>query len=367
MITLQQVMRNNSANIPALAAMMSTYTGFDRESIDVGGKDGGIMEYCHLATSGEVHIIGSDEAGVYSLDTGRTHFADGTALVDRTMMQFKDTGKDNFSYYRHGELVTNTDAKFIQVAADFKGYLGYDSSGDLVDNITDVRELIVRTPLMGYLYLNGTEGTVEWLADERHGRVQSGQTHLMAHQDEGFFFSKGLDIHGITNNGTTWGSIDSGAAGDEDIKTVFGSVVIAPKLFMEGVANEWRFDDIDNKFGIFRDGKCCYNNITGTPELLEINNDRVVMTLMGSNNKIHPVAWVVGQTLHATRTLARAKAASEFGRIRSDGLPSHEAHPIGSVIVNSEGSGTAEVGADTEIWYDHRQTDSTLRFEGDND
>ena len=340
----------------------SVITGFDREDMDVGGKSLGILQYCHNAISGEVHQIGSDEAGVYTLLTGQTHFADGTALADRTFMQYHDTNETQFSYWYHGSLVEVTGAKFIQVAVGFKGYIGYNSSGDLDDTITDVRELIVRTPLVTYLYLNAAKGTVEWFADERHGIVMDGQTHLQQHQSTGFFVGAGLDINGITNNGTIITSVDSGGCGDEDIKMFFSSVSTVPKIYMEG--SEWTITDDDNKLGIFVAAKCSYNLDTlGVWSLAEINADRVVMYLIASNNKLHPLVWLVGQELHATRGIARAKAASDYWRVVLAGLPSNEFHPVGSVILNSEVNGTAEVGADGEIWYDHRFTDSTMRFE----
>ncbi len=362
-------MAEHLANLPALAKEMSVLTGFDREAMDLGGKQNGIIQFCLLASSGEVHQIAEDETGTYTLLTGQTEFTDGTALADRTMMQYHAAGETQFSYWRHGNFVEVTTAKFIQIAADYKGYIGYNAAGELDDTITDVRELIIRTPLVAYIYMNGTKGTIEWFADERHGIVLDGQAHLAMHQDpaQGFFTPQGLDIHGIENNGTEWVSMDAGVGGDEDIKMVFGAITEAPKLYMEGAANEWTYSDSDKKLGIFRGGKCCYNDVSGTPALLPIGSDRVVMIEMCSNNKIHPRAWLVGQKLHTTRSLARTFGPSDYDRIKSDGLPSQEAHPVGSVIVNSESSGTAEVGSDDEIWYDHRTADSTPREEGDND
>ncbi len=345
-------------------------TGFDREMMQAGGKNTGILEYCHEATSGEVHIIASDQFGVYTLDTGRTHFADGTALVDRSFMQFKDSGEDDFSYWRHGELIRQTDARFIQVAADFKGYLYYDESGDLDNTITSTHDLIVNTPLVSFLYNNITKGTVEWLGDERHGQVLTGQGHLLAHMHPslGFFVVPGsLDIHGITNNGSTWTSIEGGYGGDEDIKMAFSAVTTLPKLYMEGALREWTYTDDDNNLGIFRGGDCCYNDVSGTPSLEGIGNKRITMIIQCGNNKIHPMAILVGQNLHDNRGLARAYAPSDYARIKHNGLPAQEAHPVGSIIVNNESAGQAEVGSELEIWYDHREIDSAARKEGDND
>jgi len=352
----------SSLTANALAKMAETLTGFDREDIDVGGKSTGILQFCMSASSGDVHQIGSDEAGIYVLLTGQTTFADGTALADRTLMQYHDSGETHFSYWRHGVLVEETGAKFIQLAAGFKGYVGYDSAGDMDDTITDARALIIRTPLIAYMYLNNTKSTVEWFADERHGQVMSGQTHLQQHMSTEFFHSTGLDITGIANNVATFTAIGSGSAGDEDIKMMFSSISTAPKIYMEGVASEWTITDDDANLAIFSGGKACYNDISGTPALVEIDNDRVVMTAMATNNKIHPVVWLVGQDLHATRGVARIKANSDYFRIKTAGMPSHEFFPIGSVIVNDEANGYCEIGADDELWIDHRQRFPVMRF-----
>lgn len=329
-----------------------TLTGFDREAADeLTGKPTGILQYCHSAVSGEVHQIGSDADGTYSLLTGQTLFADGTPLVDRTLMQYHDAGETEFSYWSRGVLVRETGSKSIQLAADFKGYIGYGTNGDLDDTITDVRQLIVRTPLVAYLYLNGTKGTVEWFADERHGIVMDGQTHLQQHQDKGFFISTGLDISGIVNNGAVFTDVSAGTCGDEDIKMVISLLTSMPKIYKEGAAGEWTITDDDNSLGIFRSAKCCYNlDTAGTWSLQEIDLDYVVMMPVATNNKIHPVVMLVGQTLHSDRDDARKNMPSEYYRINAAGLPSHELHPLASMIIHNEATGQIEIGSDGEIY-----------------
>jgi len=335
----------------AIAKAASVLTGFDREDMDTGGKQNGIIQFCMDAASGDVHQIGSDEAGIYSLLTSQTTFADGTALADRTMMMYHDSGETQFSYWRHGELIEVTTAKFIQVAAGFNGYIGFDSNGDLDDSVTDVRELIIRTPLVSYLYLNDTESELVWFADERHGIVMDGQTHLQQHQKDGFFISGGLDITGLTDNGTTFTQVASGGAGDEDIKMFFSAISTAPKMYKEGAAEEWRISDDDANLGIFRDSKCSYNlDTAGTWSLEEINFDYIVMMFVATNNKLAPIVMLVGQTLHADRTIARANAPAEFQRINAAGLPSQELHAIAAVIIHDEADGQIEVGSDGEIY-----------------
>ena len=336
---------------PSLEKSMETLTGFDREDMDTGGKSLGILQYCHSAASGEVHQIGSDETGLYTKLTGQTLFADGTSLVDRTLMQYHDSGETQYSYWRHGYLIEETGSKSIQVAADFKGYIGYDANGDLIDTITDIRELIVRTPLVAFLYLNETKSTIEWLGDERHGIVMDGQTHLQQHQNQGFFVGGGLDIIGLINNGTTFTSIDAGGCGDEDVKMFYSSISTMPKLYKEGVAGEWTITDDDNKLGIFSGGLCSYNlDTAGTWSLATIGLDYVIMMPIATNNKLAPIVMLVGQSLHANRGAARDNAPAEFHRIDSYGLPSNEYHQLGSIIIHNSGTGQIEIGANGEIW-----------------
>jgi len=336
----------------AMVKAASTLTGFDREDMDTGGKQNGIIQFCMSASSEEVYQIGSDDEGTYTLLTSQTTFADGTALADRTMMVYHDSGETQFSYWRAGELIEVTAAKFIQVAAGFDGYIGFNSSGELDDTITDVRELIVRTPLVAYIYLNNTESTLIWFADERHGIVMSGQTHLQQHQSIGFFISGGLGVTGLVNNGTTFTEVASGGAGDEDIKMFFSAISTVPKMYKEGASGEWVVSDDDANLGIFRDSKCCYNlDTAGTWSLEEINLDYVIMMFVATNNKIHPIVMLVGQTLYDTRADARVSSPAEFQRINAAGLPAQELHPVAAMIIHSEANGQIEIGADGEIYF----------------
>ena len=340
--------------VPTAAVLKSaeTLTGFDREQTnqDASQKNMGIMQYCHLASSGEIHNIGSDRTGAYTLLTGQTTFADGTALADRTIMQYHDAGETDFSYWLRGKLVTVTTAKFLQLAADFAGYIYYDEDGEIEVGETAADELIVRSALIAYIYNNPTTGELVWLADERHGIVMDGQTHLQQHTQVGFNVVAGLDISGIANNTSTFTSVSAGAGGDEDIKMVFSEITTAPKIFKE--SGYWRITDDDNKLGVFRTAKCSYNDVStpGSEVLAEINNDYVIMMPMATNNKLNPIVILVGQTLHLNRGAARQNMPAEYFRTKANGLPSHEFHPLASMIIHNESTGQIEKGADSEIY-----------------
>ncbi len=362
-IELVDAMAAESANVPALAEGISTLTGFDREDAENGGKSLGILEFCLNAASGEVHIIGSDKKGLYTLETGRTTFADGSALADRTLCQYHDSGEADFSYWFEGELVTVTDAKKIQVATDFEGYIYYNDAGELDTTITAAHTLIVSTALVAYLYLNGTENELVWYADERHGMVMDGQTHLAMHKDEGFFVANGLEMAQITNNDTDFDPISIGNCGDEDVKAWFETVTSTAKfLYMEGASSHWRIQTDNTKFGLVDSGNVVYNNISGTPTLTTIGSDRVIMTFVATNNKLAPIVKHVGQTLYTTRNRARDGVQSDWWRQVLDGLPGPELQPIAAVIINNSSTGTVEEGADGETWYDMKHGGSIKRF-----
>ncbi len=347
---------NTIIQLEATNQSTGTLTGFDREAPDddSSNKQLGILQYCHNASSGEIHQIGSDVDGTYTLLTSQTTFADGTALADRTLMQYHDSGETQFSYYYKGIFKEVTTAKFIQLDADFEGYIYYTEDDDLHVGETSAKELIIRTTLISYIYLNPTEDEVIWFADERHGIVMDGQTHLQQHMSQGFFRVAGLELIGVENNDIVFNSITAGAGGDEDIQMTFAEATTAPKMFME--SGYWNITDDDNKLGIFRDNKCCWNDVSvaGSEVLSEINADYVIMMVIATNNKIHPFIMLVGQELHADRGAARDNLPAEYYRIQANGLPSHEFSQLNAMIIHNESTGQIEVGADGEIYIDWR-------------
>ncbi len=348
---------------PALCKMAETLTGFDREDMDTGGELNGILEYCHSAADEEVHVIGADEAGTYSLKATTT-FADGSALTDRTLCQYHTPTETKFSYWRHGVLVEVTTAKKITLADDFEGYIGYDADGDLDDTITDVRDLIVRTPLVAFLYLNDLTGKVTWYADERHGNVISGQAHLLVHQDGGFFIAQGLDIPDVSNNDTDFTTVGAGNCGDEDIVMRISEMTECPFMYRSGTGGKWIISDTsDSKFGYYVSGAVRYNlNTGGVWSLESISNDRVATFFVATNNKLHPVVKIIGQILHTDRGTARDRIESDWWHMDTEGLPGQELQPIGSMLINNSSTGTIEKGNGDESWYDMRHGGSIPRF-----
>ncbi len=357
--TCWQKVNTNATYAAAVIEATHSLCGFDREDTSTLG----ILQYCHDASSGEVHNI--DEDGVYSLLTSQTQFADGaTALADRTLAQYHSSGETQFSYWYQANLVEVTGIKTLQLPDDANAnYVEYNSSGNMAV-VTDAQTAIVSGTLITLLLANTTSGNIVWFADERHGVVMDGQTHLNMHMTDKFkWVPPGCDIEGLANNGTTFTKVTSGRGGDEDIPMSLAESTTAPYMWVDA-NGQWEIGGADdNKLAHFVDSKVVYNPLTaGNGALTEINNDYVVMTMMLSNNKIHPLVKMIGQVLYANRSAARDHMESALFEIDENGLPTHEIVPIGGWIIHSEATGQIEKGADEEIWIDYRRRFPVARF-----
>jgi len=331
-------------------ARMRSFNGFDREDTTTLG----LIQYCHDASSGEVHQI--DEDGTYTKLTSQTQFADAsTALADRTLAQYHSSGETDFKYWNQGTLVENAGIKTVQLTDDSNPYfIGYNSSGNLAA-ISSTHDAIVDSVLVAFVSQNAVTGQLLYLADERHGLIQSGQTHLTLHsvQKFGFSWCSGAEISGLANNATTHTGITEGYFYDENIYHHIPAASTIPWAYKTGANGEWTITAADNRLGVYYGGKYCYNEWDGsTWQLSEINSDYVGNVLLATNNAIYPYIWICGQTLYSSRSVARDHMHSLIADILLDDVIRPEVAPLYSVIVNSESSGTIEKGNDDEIYID---------------
>jgi len=357
-VTAALALKENVADALTKTRVTRAMCGFDREDTTTMG----IIQYCHLASSGEIHQI--DEDGVYSLLTAQTLFADGvTALADRTLAQYHSAAETQFSFWYQGTLHEITDLKTIEIPDDSLGnYVHYDSFG-VLQVATSLHDMIVDHTLLAEIYNNATTGQHVYFADERHGIVMDGQTHLNIHSQRGFGWVSGLDITGLVNNGTTFTEVEAGKAGDEDIPMEFATITTAPFVHRTGTDGAWALEPATNKLAHFVGAKAVYNEWTGTTwQLTEIDADYVIMTFFATNNKQHPVVRVIGQTLHPDRTTARNHLCSNIAELSMNGMPSPEMMPLGSMIIHVEAAGQIEVGSDSEIWVDCRRQFPISRY-----
>ncbi len=345
----------NRQSLSASKVAQSDNSGFDRELDNRSGLELGQLEYCHNAASGVIYIIPKEGASSYSELSGQTHFSDGTILADRTIGHIPD---GNTAYWFQGDYIEVSEAKFCQLSDDCnEHFIAYESDGELHMQ-TDVQDAIIHNTLISVIANNSIENEPVWFADERHGIVMDGQTHLQQHSTQGFKHVSGKVISGLVNNGETFSSISAGTSGDEDIKMIFAEITEAKTLYRDGLNGCWRLTQTaTNLLGHFVGGKCVYNRYTigtDTWDLAEINSDYVIMSFIATNNVFAPISRLVGQTLYANRGTARDHAPAEFVRLKTEGLPSHEYHSLVSIIIHDESDGQIETGADGEIYVDCR-------------
>ena len=346
--------------VKAVNKESESLNGFDREAMLAGSKEIGIVEYCYSASSGTVYVIGSEEVGVantnnFKIETSRTTFADGSALADLTLCHSADPSLTSFKYWRKGNLIEHTVAVKVTVALDFKGYIYYNTSDVLVANSTlGTADLIKNTVLVAQVYNNEHTSSITWFGDERHGILQDGETHLQQHGFPGFWREFGLDITGFDTGNDTFTGVAFGIGADEDIAQLVLPHATIPKMYAIGDDHEYTFDDDDNRYEKAVSGVANWNDVSGSAAVLTpvTGNDRITMTLIACNNKLAPLAWLVGQELYSNRSDARNKADSAWTRLALAGLPSHEYTRVYMAIISAAGAITA--GADGEVGCDYR-------------
>lgn len=370
-VTASQLELENAKDnaIKAIIKAASGLNGFDREAMRMGGKQNGILEYCHEVSSGEVHIIGSDEFGTYTVESGRTTFADGSPLVDRTLSIYHDAGETMFSYWYHGAFIKVTDAKKIQIPVGFDGYVYFNDDGELEIDPTKTEAQLIKDEVVVAIVNINSAGEFIWYADERHGILQDGEDHLQQHISRGFYLGdkNSLAYQGASIGSATYTGFSEGVLFDEDVEMYIEAMTHCPKLYKLGPNFDWTISHDDNYVTIINPStnKAQWNDLSGTEAVLtdvndESNNDKTVAYLLATNNKLHPLLTLIGQELYTDSTDARHKAPSAYARVETDGLPSHEFRPIYSVIVNKNGEILA--GADGELGWDYRGRYPVMQF-----
>jgi len=350
-------------NLPPAVEQASKYlSGFDREETETMG----IIQYCHEASTGVVYQIHADAHTALVTLTSQTHFADGTtAIADKTIAQYHESGETQFSYWYQGELVEVTTLKTLDMSAStFGGYVRYGADGELAI-ATSAHEMIVHHTLLAMVYWNGDTDELLWLACERHGHILDPMAHKNLHFTTGFAHTAGCDITGIANNGSTFTEIGSGTVADEDIPSYLAAASTAPFAYKEGANGYWNFTSDDNAVGYKTTGLVWNNEDSGGAgvwglDLIPGDTDYQIMTIWMSNNKLHPFLKIIGQGYWGSRNDARARTDSYVNILKTEGMPSQEMRPIASMIVHHRTDAKIEDGTNDEVWFDHRRSDAGM-------
>lgn len=322
-------------------------SGFDRVAMELeDDKALGIIEYCLNAASGIYWRIDYD--GTPSKHTSETTFGDGTALADRTLVQYKCSGETNFNYWYTGDNIEVTTTKSLQLAVDAVVYVYYDSTGNMNVISQSGRRLIMKETLIAFIDDTTTFGCDPYFADERHGIDMDGQTHLRMHMVDKFRVVAHGEIVGLANNVKTFTSISEGLLGDEDIPMFIDAKSALPKMYKIGA--NWGTSNTDTNLALLDGGITQVNEITaGVGTLTDLlGNDRLSAVIIACNDSINPLRIMVGQTAYANRGEARDHIRSEWERLDLGGLPSPEMTAYFTVIVDKDGA--LETGLDGEIY-----------------
>ena len=328
-------------------------SGFDRNNADTMGQ----MEYCISAETHDYWRIDKDGVGTLIESTTATTFSDGTALADRTLVHFPTSGQANFSYWYQGGKIVKTTTQSVQITADSGLYVFYNSSGVLTEQTTESgHDLIVDETLISYISTH----TYAYFADERHGIVMDGETHYTLHYStkNGFAHHAGGDIAGIADGVGTHGAITNAGYFDEDIHvSVTGDPREDATIHMInkfGATNDWFITAAASTLIASMGGAVpSWNEFDTTWKLTPFTTGYSYTTFWATNNVIHPVVKMMGQSHNSDRKEIRRRIEQEIMEIKTTGLPAPEMMMFAAVII--DGAGDCYKGADKENWIDYRQ------------
>ena len=265
----------------------------------------------------------SIDGGFPNLTDSAITFTDGT----RTL-QIAPTGTQ-FSFFVNGRKLTKTSAQSV-VIPDTEGihFVYFDNTGTLVSSVSFDVAYITENALVVIIYWDATNNVGIYVADERHGIIMDGATHLHLHEGFGSRYVSGLALSGITADGTGNNDTDAqcavsdGVIRDEDLRHSIvddspqdlDPTAQIPLFYRSGASGDWRKVAATN-FPVTTTGtgRAAWNEFTGGAwQLSEVGNANFVLVhLVATNDTLAPVFGFVGQAEYSTVSAARAGAEAE--------------------------------------------------------
>jgi hypothetical protein len=294
----------------------------------------------------------ADRAFVTKEPTGYPNRTDSTLSFDdatRTL-EISPTGV-SFDYYILGKKNTVSSTQSIVIPDDEGNhYIYFDTDGLLKSTQTFTPDLITSKAYTSIVYWDDTNDKRIYFADERHGLVMDGETHLHFHSSFGARYIGGLalenfivDAAGDLDSHAQFTS-DSGSIRDEDLLIQISAQTQIPILYRDGANGNWRKKEADAFPMIYSgsagytgaNGRIPYNEFTGTTwQLTEASaNSFVLVHFFGTNDIDAGVVGIQGQGSYNSQNAARSAANSEISQL--SGLPFAEFVPIGSVIIQTD-------------------------------
>jgi hypothetical protein len=336
--------------------------------VDLTGEDHSLLDNLDFASSGHTGFASSN--AIFPRQSGfpnRTQ--DGTIFFDidgsighqGTPRTFYIYG--TFSFQVQDENFSKTlvlaTAEYFQIP-DVSGihYIVYDSTGTLQEITAlppDWENIFYNNCYVAAVYWNATNSELIYFGDERHGVDWPWAVHTYEHTYERTQYDSGLGlaIEAIDQNGDDPEdvrlAVANGQITDEDLEwaIVDGSpqdltpIAQIPVFFRSG-ATEWRIKEADDYPLVYSDGvyftgangRVPYNQFTGGVwQLTEVGNaDFVLIHIVATNDKNHPIVAIQGQADYATLAQARDGSFSELSALILAGLPFEEFRFLGTII-----------------------------------
>jgi len=291
------------------------------------------------------------------LDASQTTISFSDSTPDRTFTI--SPVADSFVFYSNGERFTKTTAQSIQIP-DQEGnhYIYFDVDGVLKSTQVFDESIILTKAFTAIVYWDADNSKHVYFANERHGLVMDGQTHIHFHTVFGAQYISGLALENFTigdgsSNANAQYTADEGVIRDEDLRIQIPTQTQIPTLYRLGASGNWRRKEVDSYPFIYSgtagytgaNGRLPFNELTGGSwQLTQIpNNGFVLVHYFATNDVEYPIVAIQGQATYNTIVAARTSANSEISQL--SGLPFAEFVPIGSVILQSSNSYTNDVKA----------------------
>lgn len=291
------------------------------------------------------------------LDASQTTISFSDSSPDRTFTI--SPVADSFVFYANGERFTKTTAQSVQIDnLEGNHYIYFDIDGVLKSTQLFDDSLILTKAFVSIVYWDADNSKHVYFANERHGLVMDGQSHLHFHTVFGAQYISGLALQDFnigngSNNADAQYTADEGVIRDEDLKIEILAQSQIPTLYRLGSAGNWRRKEVDSYPFIYSgtegytgaSGRLPFNELTGGSwQLTEIpNNGFVLVHYFATNDIEYPIVAIQGQATYNTIVAARTSANSEISQL--SGLPFAEFVPIGSVILESSDSYSNDVKA----------------------
>lgn len=292
------------------------------------------------------------------------NFANWTAFqavaTARTLAIFPSSWQTEFSFYVQNtkytktalESIVLTDTTWMRVAA-------YDNTWTLIETFTPTQyDIFTWYAFVSVVYWNAVTQELVLFWDERHWIEMDAATHYYEHMSEWARYVSWLWMNWLAAWSWVYTSISSWVMFDEDIINNVPTQTNSPFWYLDWAA--WRIspDWLDLAYMWISNP---YFNEEITPwvfQLTEIaNTNYCLIHFFATNDRIFPVWKVLWQAEYSTIPAARAWAYTELSDLYLSWVPTPEAKPIATVIVDDAGQLVLTDTWDTYI--DWRETKIT--------